>query len=222
VRCTLSLPSLGLLLWHRLRSVAMQDPLSMHCACMHPSASSTTPPPSAEPPLPSPDVLPTNPKHAGDSEGISKALAAGAKVDAFNEDGVTPLHLAACSGGPEAHTVQAVRQLCAAGARVDRGREQDERTALHCVCDEAPGFGLPVASALIEAGCNPDARDIGQWTPMHCACYMGAVPYVQLLLEHGAEVGGAHKPLLHAQPSQVSPDVFAQVLMPAGRQIAHK
>ena len=118
-----------------------------------------------------------------DLQSVRQAIAAGADVQSVNAYGQPALH-AAVSCGSGALSITSL--LIEAGAKVDRGREEDGRTALHCACDD--GSGLDVVECLLEAGANPNAMDLAEWSPLHCAAYMGAGAYVQALLKHGAKV----------------------------------
>ena len=118
-----------------------------------------------------------------DVPAAREAVSAGASVNSCNRDGLPALHAAlSCT----VCALEMVKLLLEAGSKVNRGREQDGRTALHVACDE--GLGLEVVEALLSAGADPNAGDMDGWTPLHCACYMGSAVYVGILIRQGAEV----------------------------------
>ena len=90
-------------------------------------------------------------------------LEAGANLEAQNEDGATPLHLAAYDG-----TLAVVTALLEAGANLE-ARTKDGVTPLHLAAafNENPA----VVTALLEAGANLEARNEYGATPLHLAAF---------------------------------------------------
>lgn len=109
-------------------------------------------------------------------------LAHGAKVDARNAEGVTPLMC--CAGDDE--QVQLLLQHGASGA----ARDETGRTALHW----AANFGEPAAiGMLIARGCPVDGQDNRGRTALHLAARRGESAVVSVLLSRGATVDAREK-----------------------------
>eukprot|EP00741_Cyanophora_paradoxa_P008855 tig00001388_g8572.t1 len=129
---------------------------------------------------------------------VSVLAECGAEVDAKDEDGCTPLMIAAAAGAHEA-----VRALLDAGASHEES-DDVEQTALHHACEPIPGCPIDteVVRMLLEAGADGDAEDERQLRPLHRACAAACPDAVRLLLEAGAEVdaqdGEGRTPLLFA------------------------
>lgn len=115
-------------------------------------------------------------------EVIQLLLDVGATTYAKNEDGLTPLHLAAGHyWDPEIADI-----LLSAGAFVD-ARAENDATPLHF----ATAFnGNPeVTRLLLDAGADANAQDTGGLTPLHLASrFRGDGTVAQLLLDAGADV----------------------------------
>lgn len=138
-------------------------------------------------------------------------LKHGAKLDAFNEQGETPLHTAAAlrhdgtikvllahkadvnvrgkSGQTPLHTAfkivpspQVVEVLLAAGADPNAADDQG-RTPLHSAAEKA---NADVVSQLLDAKAEPNARDDSGATPLHLAAKLKRKDTVELLLKRGA------------------------------------
>jgi ankyrin repeat protein len=150
-----------------------------------------------------------------DDLGIADALlAAGADVNAANELGVTPLHLA-CTNGSAAMaarllgrgarvnetatttgttalmtcarsgSLEAVRALLAHGAPPDVAETFKGQTALMwAVAENHP----PVVRALIEGGANVRVRSKAGFTALLFAAQQGNVEATEILLAAGADV----------------------------------
>lgn len=140
-------------------------------------------------------------------------------LDARDEDGMTPLFLAAAFGhaevarmfldrGADMHAsnragAMPFHQAAYSGHGkvvelfLDRGekvdvRDRDDRTALHLTAWKDQG---EVARLLIEKGARVDAGDDagGGATPLHYAAALGSTGVAALLLEHCADVGAMAK-----------------------------
>ena len=105
---------------------------------------------------------------------VERCLAAGAKIDARDRQGKTPMHYAALLGKTEI-----VNALIAAGAKVD-ARDMYGATPLHLAATLPYILATPLpeavllhrmdtVNALIAAGAKVDARDKQGKTPMHVA-----------------------------------------------------
>ncbi len=93
-----------------------------------------------------------------DAAELSRCIKAGAKVDARDETGATPLHLVAQHGKSPA----VVTALVEAGARVG-ARNETGATPLHTAA--AKGTSPAVIQALLAAGADPKAKDEAGRTP---------------------------------------------------------
>lgn len=100
----------------------------------------------------------------------------GADVDARNDDGIAPLHLACWP--------QAVDVLVGLGADVD-ARSKDGRTPLLVAADEEER--LDVVEALLRHGADVDARDTAGATALAIARWRHDAPLAALLVAHGAK-----------------------------------
>ena len=110
--------------------------------------------------------------HEGDLAKVKSLLASGARVDARDENGFTPLHWA--------KTAQIAKVLLKAGARVDARGKYGE-TPLN--------FGLKtveVTKVLLKAGAKVDARDGDGFTSLHWAAFFASADVVEVLLKAGA------------------------------------
>ncbi|KAG2488171.1 hypothetical protein HYH03_013313 [Edaphochlamys debaryana] len=112
-------------------------------------------------------------------EGVVKALIkAGANKNRKDEDGKTPLVLAARHG-----RLEVVRALLAAGCEVNAA-DKGGFTALHW----APlSDNTAVIQALLGAGADKESKSKDGYTPLRCAASHGKTAAVQVLLEAGAK-----------------------------------
>ncbi|MGE0228556.1 MAG: ankyrin repeat domain-containing protein [Dehalococcoidia bacterium] len=111
----------------------------------------------------------------------SHLLAQPDVAQAYSEDGLTALHLAAFFGHAEA-----ARDLIARGARPGALAHNDsEQTPLHLA---VVGGHDEVVQVLLEHGAPVDAQEQGGVAPLHTAARRGDVGLVQLLLAHGARI----------------------------------
>ncbi|HEU5349952.1 MAG TPA: ankyrin repeat domain-containing protein [Terracidiphilus sp.] len=101
-------------------------------------------------------------------------------ANAFAPDGWTPLHLAAAFGTPEAAAV-----LLEHGARVDAVSKNPQRNQpLHAAM--ALGGGAEMAALLIRHGADPNAVQVGGYTPLFSAAAANRRDLAELLIAHGA------------------------------------
>ncbi|MBP7636016.1 ankyrin repeat domain-containing protein, partial [Candidatus Ozemobacteraceae bacterium] len=114
------------------------------------------------------------------SLGIVNAfLEHGAKADAPDDYGWTPLHEACAQGHAEI-----VARFIATHANLE-GVSKKHETALHLAAQHEVE---PVVRLLLEAGANIEARNDHGETPLHGATAIGNRSIMQLLLEAGADV----------------------------------
>lgn len=118
---------------------------------------------------------------SGDVALAKELLDAGANLNAKNDVGHTPLHVAAIRG----REVVAVA-LLEAGANPN-AVDHDGKTPLHWAAsyDEASGYE-DIVKLLLDAGADPNARDGNGATPLHAAASVGNRANARLLLDAGA------------------------------------
>lgn len=118
--------------------------------------------------------------YGGTEDTVLALLRAGAPAEATDEDGQTPLYLAAVAGEPGI-----VRLLLVAGADPDRpsGPDRDDLP----LCGAAVGGHTEVVRALLAAGASPDRREALGFTALAWAVGQGHTATVEALLEHGAD-----------------------------------
>lgn len=116
----------------------------------------------------------------GDLAALEALVASGARLEALDEGGNTPLISAALSGQREA-----VARLLDAGASLE-GRNDRGLTALHAVSFAGHA---EIVSLLIDRGADVDDQDnkFGI-TPLHVAAEEGHLAVVELLIARGAEI----------------------------------
>ncbi|HEX9242334.1 MAG TPA: ankyrin repeat domain-containing protein [Anaeromyxobacter sp.] len=102
------------------------------------------------------------------------------RVNDANEEGFTPLGLAAFFGH-----VEAVKVLLESGADVNRKEaSRFQNTAV----DAAVSGGHPdVVRVLLAAGANPNVRSEANYTTLHKAAAHGNLEVVRMLLDRGAD-----------------------------------
>jgi ankyrin repeat protein/serine/threonine protein kinase len=129
----------------------------------------------------------------GDLIEVQTALEKGAYPNAKNDDGSTPLHIAAQEGYAEI-----VKILLERGADPNT-ENKDGWTPLHIAAKEGH---VDVVRVLLERGAYPNAKNNYGGTPLHIAEQEGHVEIVKLLLEHGAnpnaKTNGGWTPLYDA------------------------
>ena len=112
-------------------------------------------------------------------KAVTDCLQAGAKVNARDKDGVTPLQWAAFGS----ETPAVVKTLLAAGAKVN-ARDKYGQTPLYWASSPA------VVKALLAAGANLNARSKYGQTPLHSA---SSPAVVKALLAAGADLNARSK-----------------------------
>ncbi|MDQ7821277.1 MAG: ankyrin repeat domain-containing protein [Candidatus Eremiobacteraeota bacterium] len=115
-----------------------------------------------------------------DHETLSRLISAGTGINAWNDKGQTPLHLAAYNG-----LADVAGFLIAKGADID-ARDHKHLTPLHLAAHEGHG---EVIKVLIAAGAMVNARDGGNRTPLHWAMAKGHESAAEILRAHGWKQG---------------------------------
>lgn len=119
----------------------------------------------------------------GDLAAIKRLLPQNAGLlDARDEKGRTPLHLAALNGHKDA-----VLLLIEKGAEVNLKSLPEQRTALHFAAWKGH---TDVVRLLLEKGAKIDALESDGETPLYYAAASGDLACVKLLVEKGARVKG--------------------------------
>ena len=113
-----------------------------------------------------------------DGDLVRTCLDAGADPNARNEDGDTPLHIAAWNGQTEA-----IAALLDAGADPN-ARNEDGDTPLHIAAWNGQTEAI---AALLDAGADPNARNEDGDTPLHIAAWNGQTEAIAALIDAGAD-----------------------------------
>ena len=134
---------------------------------------------------------------SGSVEQVKRLIAEGAAVDEKDDNGATPLIIAAYSGQGDVAAF-----LISEGADV-RAKDSNDTSALHAA---AIGGYKGVAELLLAEGVDVDAKDAEGATPLGWAAYFGYEDVVALLLLKGADVNARDNrgsTPLHAATAQV-------------------
>jgi ankyrin repeat protein len=128
---------------------------------------------------------------AGNIEAVKQHLAAGANVNAKDEDSKTPLLHAAVDGHKDV-----VELLIAKGADIELRCTTCGGTALG---HAASGGHKEIIELLIEKGADVNAKSKGETTPLHSAAMHDHKEIAELLIAKGADVNvkdeNSHTPL---------------------------
>ncbi|KPP65482.1 ankyrin repeat domain-containing protein 61-like [Scleropages formosus] len=134
------------------------------------------------------------PLHLAVRHGAPSAVAIlaghGANINATDQFGMVPLHMAAGVLDPCMTT-----SLIWAGADVNKAKRQSGSTALHMAISAAVSKAgkttvtdLQCISELLSHGALPDSQNIAGRTPLHEACQGGREEVVDMLLQYNANV----------------------------------
>eukprot|EP01124_Arcella_intermedia_P035771 TRINITY_DN9208_c0_g1_i2.p1 TRINITY_DN9208_c0_g1~~TRINITY_DN9208_c0_g1_i2.p1 ORF type:complete len:326 (-),score=68.38 TRINITY_DN9208_c0_g1_i2:1006-1923(-) len=107
------------------------------------------------------------------------------KIDNFDGEGYTPLHLACWFGH-----LKAVELLVEGKASLELQHPKTKMTALHFA---AFSNGEKIVSFLLEKGAQTSAVDIDGRTPLHAACMATASEVVRLLIRKKADLNAVDK-----------------------------
>jgi ankyrin repeat protein len=163
---------------------------------------------------------------ANNTGAIKRLLKVGANVEAKDNNGQTPLHVAAESFYSSSIRRNAVAVLLHAGAKIE-AKDNKGYTPLHLAA--ANGCDMAVTT-LLKAGANVEAKDNNGFTPLHLAAsghsYKSTKTAVASLLEAGADIEAKDndgKTPLHRAVSGVSiNDDGIALLLEAGANVEAK
>ncbi|MEO8256454.1 MAG: ankyrin repeat domain-containing protein [Acidobacteriota bacterium] len=123
---------------------------------------------------------------AGEFDRVERLLEPGAAVNAYSDDGWTPLHLAAFFGHPKVAEL-----LLAHGAEVTApSRNATANTPLHAAL--AANQTL-VAGLLIGAGADLNAADAAGSRPLHLAAANNSLDVMKTLIAQGADISVSNR-----------------------------
>lgn len=118
--------------------------------------------------------------HAGDIQGTTKLLDEGHSIDIEDENGSTPLHIAAALRAAEPRGVL-VEILLDKRADV----HQFDKEGCTCLHVAATLGHVDVIETVMAAGADPHSRTSNGETPLHRAAQYGRVECVRALMQHG-------------------------------------
>ncbi|XP_074864593.1 ankyrin repeat domain-containing protein 27 isoform X2 [Carettochelys insculpta] len=110
---------------------------------------------------------------------LARIPANGLGVNVTNQDGFTPLHVAAMHGHSEL-----VCLLLKHGANIS-AKNANQAVPLHLACQQGH---FQVVKCLVDCNAKQNKKDVHGNTPLIYACLNGQHEIVALLLEHGASV----------------------------------
>ena len=150
-------------------------------------------------------------KNQVDLEAAKQLLNKGAEVNANDEYGNTPLHIAAFKAD-----LEVVRLFLHRGANI-KAKDSNGNTALHSASNRGH---LKVVEVLLAKGAEIEAKDSNGNTPLHFASMCGRLKVAGLLLDKGAEVNANDKyenTPLHYACSQGNSEVVSLLLDKNGK-----
>ena len=118
---------------------------------------------------------------AGEFDRAERLVAEGAAVNAYSDDGWTPLHLASFFG----HAKIAEFLLAHAADVAARSKNTNGNTPLHAAL---AGNHKMVAGLLIGAGADVNEADAAGWRPLHLAAANNNLDVMRTLIAQGADV----------------------------------
>lgn len=116
----------------------------------------------------------------GNVEIVCQLIAYKSQLEAVNNKGQTPLHMAVYSGSGDI-----VQALIRAGANVNVATWHERTTPLHMACEK--GYAR-ITQLLMHAGANIHATNLLERTPLHCAAISGRSDVALLLINAGAKI----------------------------------
>uniref|UniRef100_A0A4X1TPK9 Ankyrin repeat domain-containing protein 27 n=1 Tax=Sus scrofa TaxID=9823 RepID=A0A4X1TPK9_PIG len=119
------------------------------------------------------------PKCAPAQKKLAKIPASGLSVNVTNQDGSSPLHIAALHGRADLLLL-----LLKHGASVG-ARDANQAVPLHLACQKGH---FQVVKCLLASNAKPNKKDLSGNTPLIYACSRGHHEVAALLLQHGASI----------------------------------
>lgn len=117
----------------------------------------------------------------GDTEKIKSLAESGVSINAFGDDGHTPLGLACYFSQTEA-----AKWLCALGADIHVPSKNELGVSpIHAAV--AAG-NLVITALLLEKGANPNVQQSNGATPLHAAVFSNNLTMTELLIKYNASV----------------------------------
>lgn len=123
------------------------------------------------------------PKCAPAQKKLAKIPVSGLGVNVTNQDGSSPLHVAALHGRADL-----ILLLVKHGASVG-ARDASQAVPLHLACQQGH---FQVVKCLLESNAKPNKKDISGNTPLIYACSRGHHEVAALLLQHGASINASN------------------------------
>uniref|UniRef100_A0A452F0F2 Ankyrin repeat domain-containing protein 27 n=1 Tax=Capra hircus TaxID=9925 RepID=A0A452F0F2_CAPHI len=117
------------------------------------------------------------------AQKLAKIPASGLGVNVTNQDGSSPLHVAALHGRADL-----ILLLVKHGASVG-ARDASQAVPLHLACQQGH---FQVVKCLLESNAKPNKKDISGNTPLIHACSRGHHEVAALLLQHGASINASN------------------------------
>ena len=118
---------------------------------------------------------------AGDTAKCQQALEDGANLETTNEDGYTPIHLAACYGYKDL-----IEFLVSKGANLEAATWKEGATPLSIAA--RTNEKKDTVELLVSKGANLEAVTKNGWTPLHVAVYDGRKDTTEFLVFKGANL----------------------------------
>ncbi|KAK7811869.1 hypothetical protein U0070_024132 [Myodes glareolus] len=123
------------------------------------------------------------PKCAPVQKKLARIPASGLGVNVTNQDGCSPLHMAALHGRTDL-----VPLLLKHGA-YSGARNASQAVPLHLACQQGH---FQVVKCLLDSSAKPNKKDLGGNTPLIYACSGGHHEVAALLLQHGAAINASN------------------------------
>ncbi|XP_005368470.1 ankyrin repeat domain-containing protein 27 isoform X1 [Microtus ochrogaster] len=123
------------------------------------------------------------PKCAPVQKKLARIPASGLGVNVTNQDGCSPLHMAALHGRTDL-----VPLLLKHGA-YSSARNTSQAVPLHLACQQGH---FQVVKCLLDSNAKPNKKDLGGNTPLIYACSGGHHEVAALLLQHGAAINASN------------------------------
>lgn len=79
-------------------------------------------------------------------------------------------------------SIDRVKEVLSSSPSLITSTAAEKQTALHIACS-LPDASAELIALLLKAGCDANAIDRFQWTPLHCACRHGSPAAIRTLLD---------------------------------------